>query len=194
MHQFLQNARVAAVVYLLVTGFFLFSLPAIADEEDIFGDEIAPFGAVNSKAWQEVAVVIPARPVKDNLAKIQIFEMPRYKYYIDIASLSISAKDNVVRYTVVIETPTGIKNVFYEGIRCDTREYKLYASAINDQPLKEAFVSRWHRIGGGGVSAFRDNLFNYYLCDNSIINGKRSDIVQLLKYPPGDFIEEDATE
>jgi len=158
--------------------------------EDIYGDSIETFGVVSKKTWQEADVKTPDKPLEDSLIRVEVYEMPQYKYYIDEKSLHVSARDNVARYTVVIETPSGVRNVFFEGIRCDKQEYKLYASAINDEPFKKSLSLRWNRIHERGVGAIRHDLFKYYLCSNSIIKDKKRDIIQSLKYPPTDHADD----
>ena len=60
------------------------------------------------------------------------------KIYLDEKSISL-AQDEIVRFTLVVETSSGTRNVFYEGLRCDTREYKTYAVGTLDktfEPIK----------------------------------------------------------
>jgi len=177
--------------FLLSSLLITFLFPSITfSAEDVYGDEIETFGVFSKKAWQEADVVIPDKPLNDNLIPVEVYEMPRYKYYIDEKSLHVSASDNVARYTVVIETPSGVRNIFFEGIRCDKQVYKLYASAINDKPFKKSLSARWNRIHERGIGAIRYDLFKYHLCSHSIIKDKKRDIIQSLKYPPTDHADD----
>jgi hypothetical protein len=162
-----------------------------ADDDDVLGDGMGQqFGHVLKRSWKEQEVQLPAAPDNSNLIPLKIYKMPHYKYYIDSASVNVSAGDNVARYTVVIEPPSGLRNVFHEGIRCDTREYKIYASSLWGQALNPLSSSQWNRIQETATGVYRYDLFSYFLCENSIVKGKKTDILQLLEYPPDNFIDE----
>jgi hypothetical protein len=159
--------------------------------DDVLGDGLGePFGNVIQRSWEEKAVPLPATPDDSKLIPLKIYKMPHYKYYIDSASVNVSAGDNVARYTVVIEPPSGLRNVFYEGIRCDTREYKIYASTLWGQALSPLSSSPWYEIQENATGAYRYDLFTYFLCEHSLIKGKKTQILQLLEYPPDNFIDE----
>lgn len=191
MYRFFQKNRSIYASSLMALIIFSFSQP-ISIADDLFDDDQNDsFSFIPGKPWQEADLPVPDSPTDDSLVPLEIYQMPDYKYYIDIKSLNVSGGDNVVRYTAVLETPSGIRNVFFEGIRCDNMTYKLYASALWGQPLKKTFASEWRNISVVGVNVYRNDLFRYFLCSQSIINGKKSDIVQMLKYPPTNFIIED---
>ena len=179
--------------------FFALALPLMLsvavyadDNDDVMGDGLGtPFGSVLRRSWQESAVSLPARPQPDRLMPFKVFETPDYKYYLDSQSLNVSGGDNVVRYTVVVEPPSGIKNVFYEGIRCDTQEYKMYASALWGADLSPITEPQWSAVSQKSSSVYRYDLFKYYFCHYSIIRGSKEDILQLIEYPPDNFIEEE---
>jgi len=162
------------------------------DNDDVMGDGLGTsFGSVLQRSWEESATSLPARPQADHLMPFKVFETPDYKYYLDSSSLNISGGDNVVRYTVVVETPSGIKNVFYEGIRCDTQEYKMYATALWGADLSPLTEPPWSPVTQKGSGVYRYDLFKYYFCHYSIIRGSKDDILQLIEYPPDNFIQEE---
>lgn len=163
-----------------------------AKDDDVLGDGLGDqFGFVPRKSWEEAKVPLPGLPEESELLRLKIFEMPHYKYYIDAKSLDVSAGDNVARYLIIVEPPSGLRNMFYEGIRCDTREYKTYASALWGQPLSPLRGPPWSRIADKGLTVYRYDLFKYFLCSNSIIKGKKKEILHSIEYPPDNFIEEE---
>lgn len=155
----------------------------LSDDEGVMNDDFAFTGG---KAWQEAKVNIPPTPVSKNLQELTVMKMPAYKFYVDLESVKVDAGDNVARYTIVIETRSGLRNIFYEGIRCDTDEYKLYAIGLWGKPLSPVKSSHWKPIGTDTpeIGVYRYDLATYFLCRQLRINGKKQDIVQLLQYPP----------
>jgi len=191
MRSFLQKSSSICTSSLIAFIILLFSQPASIASDDFGDGPDDSFGFVFKKAWQEAELPLPDMPTDARLLPLKVFQMPAYKYYIDIESINVSAGDNVARYTIVIEPPSGLRNVFFEGIRCDKNKYKLYGSALWGKPLTKISTSNWQGIIERGVGVYRHDLFKYFLCNKSIINGEKKDIVQLLKYPPSNFIDEE---
>jgi hypothetical protein len=78
-------------------------------------------------AWQEQSSKLPPLPKEDDLLTFEVDEpKKRFKYFIDHTSLT-AGEDGVMRFSLVIESMSGVKNSSYEGIRCRTKEYKVYA-------------------------------------------------------------------
>ncbi|MFP3740302.1 CNP1-like family protein, partial [Burkholderia sp. SIMBA_019] len=83
--------------------------------------------------WQENKVEsLPALPqAGTQLLPFDVSNNTQLKFAVDPASLSVGS-DGVVRYAIVITSPGGARNINYEGIRCDTYEWRLYASLNAD--------------------------------------------------------------
>ena len=124
-------------------------------------------------------------PLPQPNAKLLPFEVSNntpLAFAIDPASVSIG-NDGVVRYTVVITTPGGGRNVNYEGIRCDTYEWRLYASLNADHDgWDETVANDWARIENGSLNAYHSALYTDYFCANKMPAGKASTIVNNLRY------------
>jgi hypothetical protein len=104
------------------------------------------------------------------------------RFGIDPASLTVGS-DGVVRYTIVITTPTGARNVNYEGIRCDTFEWRLYASLDADHNGWDQTVANdWSRIEEGSLNAYHAALYHDYFCANKLPVAKASGIVENMRY------------
>jgi hypothetical protein len=100
--------------------------------------------------WKEVEAPPPPSFTTDALIPLDI---PRtaLRFGVDPASISIGP-DGVVRYVVVATSTTGAVNAMYEGIRCSTGEFKVYArhnpggwTVVKDAPwrsLHEQALSR----------------------------------------------------
>jgi CNP1-like family protein len=97
------------------------------------------------KPWEEQKASLPAYPVEGNLVRFYVGPTSPFEFFVDSASVSLG-KDGVVRYTLVARSPSGALNVSYEGIRCESRERKLYAFGRSDRTWAEARSADWVRI------------------------------------------------
>ena len=133
------------------------------------------------KAWKEEATTLPRQPNESDLIAINAGRIAsRTQYLIDLTSLSLKA-DRVTRYTVVIESQTGVRNVFHEGIRCKTREYKTYAFVNSQGDFKEISPASWKQVFGHGLSDHRAVLHKHYFCDEFANPNPRKEIITALR-------------
>ena len=156
------------------------------------------------KHFTEDAVTFPAPPVDRDAVPFDVGgrdESP-LRFAIDPKSVSIG-KDNVVRYTVLITSKTGARNVNYEGLRCDTAERRIYATLRNDtnqwvgnravdmnetanaeSASMNAYkpATDWQRVGNGGPTDYASALMRSYFCDVRSVagDGKASTLVRRL--------------
>ncbi len=104
------------------------------------------------------------------------------KFAVDPASLTVGT-DGVVRYTIVITSPSGARNVNYEGIRCDTYETRIYASLNADHDGWDQTVANdWSRIENGTLNAYQARLYQDYFCANKMPVAKAPAIVENLRF------------
>jgi hypothetical protein len=103
--------------------------------------------------WKETEIRLPAQPKGDALIEFFVSAGSSFRFFIDPASVSVGS-DGVVRYTLVARSPSGAENVSYEGIRCSSASYKVYAygqgagwsRAQGDwKPIEPKSVQRWHQ-------------------------------------------------
>jgi hypothetical protein len=113
---------------------------------------------------QELAVGPPPYPRDSDLVEVHIPELSgRLRYALDMENLTV-AKDGIVRYTMVISSAAGARNVFFEGIDCGQRRFKTYAYDTGDGEFREKKGPRWQRIANRGSQSFRDELRQGYFC------------------------------
>jgi hypothetical protein len=124
-------------------------------------------------------------PLPQPNAKLLPFDVSnstQLTFGIDPNSVSVG-NDGVVRYTVVITTPNGERNVNYEGIRCDTYQWRLYASLNADHDGWDQTVANdWDRIEKGTLNAYHSALYADYLCADKMPAGKAATIVENLRF------------
>ena len=58
--------------------------------------------------------------------KLSVSASTDFRYYVDWGSVS-AGEDRIVRYALLARSPSGAENVSFEGIRCQSREYRVYA-------------------------------------------------------------------
>ena len=77
--------------------------------------------------------------------------------------------DGVVRYVMVVLSPQGGRNVTYEGMRCESRERRGYASGRLDGSWSKARKNEWVRIQDAAANRQHAALFLEYFCPFGII-------------------------
>jgi hypothetical protein len=134
--------------------------------------------------WQENKVEsLPALPqASTQLLPFDVSNNTQLKFAIDPASLTVGS-DGVVRYAIVITSPGGARNINYEGIRCDTYEWRLYASLNADHNGWDQTVANdWSRIENGTLNAYHSSLYQDYFCANKMPIGKASTIIENIRF------------
>ena len=169
--------------------FLFLSVPLWADVWDKLQSTEYEENDVEDYVWKEGDTNTPDYPKEDDL--VEVSGSPAYKnyqYLIDVETLQVG-EDDVVRYSLVIRSPKGSDNAFFEGIRCSTHEVKTYAYGITDMDDKKKFVARseakWRYATSSGVTGYSVTLINHYLCGFNRKSLKRTDIIQNIKYGKG---------
>jgi hypothetical protein len=134
----------------------------------------------DNKTWQEMAVQLPAMPQEGNLLPFDVSAIATQRFAIDAKSLSVG-KDGVVRYTLVTVSASGAKNVSYEGIRCESREQKIYALGHADGTWSQARSSQWEPILSNGVNRQQAALSRDYFCAGNTIAGDAADMLRRMR-------------
>jgi hypothetical protein len=113
--------------------------------------------------WTEDEAVLPAFPQDANLKEFYVSAVANNKFFIDAATLSVG-KDRVVRYVLVIRTSGGAVNTTFEGMRCDSGEFKIYASGHRDGTWAKARSSEWRPIENKPVNRHHAALSRDLFC------------------------------
>ena len=165
-----------AAVAVLLTALF----PVMAAERGMPEDV---GGVPEEKEFIEDELKLPAPPDAAGLIEFRPRGSSKNRFYVDEGSLSLGA-DRVIRYALVIKSPSGVANVSYEGMRCKTAEYKVYAFGIRDGQWVKAQAPKWQPTGGTR-SNFHYSLWVDYLCDSEAVGGRHAaDLVARFKGDP----------
>lgn len=115
--------------------------------------------------WKESSIKLPAYPKDEGLVEFHVSGATSFRFFIDAASV-LPGPDGVVRYTLIARSPAGVANVSYEGIRCATNSYKVYAHG-NDGRWS-ARESEWREIEPRSVQRWHLELRHRYFCPDRI--------------------------
>jgi hypothetical protein len=150
------------------------AFPAVAQShfEENFDDA--------AKSWQEVAIQLPAPPSDASLLPFSVSGNATQNFAVDANSLSIG-EDGVVRYTLVATSPSGARNVSYEGIRCETFERKSYAYGHADGTWSRSRRDQWTPIVRNTANRQHAVLAQDFFCDANTVAGKRDMILQRMR-------------
>ncbi len=118
-----------------------------------------------SEQWREGQTAIPPPPRDEELAQIEApGASAAYEYFIDPASISLG-EDGVVRYSVVVRSDRGVRNVFHEGLRCVTDEVKTYAYGSKAGPFRPTASASWRPVARSGARGYQYYLARVVMCD-----------------------------
>lgn len=137
---------------------------------------------VEREPWKERAVTLPPYPDGRHYLAVplQIVGSP-LEMFIDEPSLAIG-EDGVVRYIMLLRAPGGGENLFYEGIRCSTREWRTYAYGGTAGAWRAVEGGAWAPIRDLGVERYRERLYRYYLCDPALGTLRRAEMLRRMRY------------
>jgi hypothetical protein len=134
----------------------------------------------DAKAWKEIQAQLPPPPKPENLARVQTGSASGHQYFVDTSSISLGA-DGVTRFTVVTKTSGGATNVTFEGMRCETREQRLFAVGHKDGTWARAKDTQWKRVVLRELQPHYHTLYHDYFCANGPLPVKVPQVVNALK-------------
>ena len=137
--------------------------------------------AIDAKAVApEANVSLPPYPQQADL--IEFFPGPvgSHRYFIDEKTLVVGA-DGIVRYTVMLKSAGGATNVAHEGIRCLTKEKRIYALGHPGGKWIEAKRSSWEPIVATRAHEYQATLYSDYFCRDRFNIADRDTAVRALR-------------
>lgn len=115
------------------------------------------------KPWEELQTQLPPYPKAENQQDFYVSGIAGNHYFVDKTTLDMGT-DGVVRYVLTIKARGGATNVSFEGIRCATRERKIYAIGHTDGSWSRARDSKWQPIASTSQLSYHRALADEYLC------------------------------
>ncbi|MGD9410021.1 MAG: CNP1-like family protein [Thiohalocapsa sp.] len=124
-----------------------------------------PRSVTDGRQWQEGDYALPAWPRDDDLVEVKL-DGPQQPltHYIDTRSLRTDP-DGVVRYTLVTESPSGARNLSFEGLRCTPQgRWKTYAFGADGRFTRTQADAAWVTVSKTGNDPLHYDLWRHYLC------------------------------
>jgi hypothetical protein len=141
--------------------------PDIEEGYGITGDPILP---------ENEYVNLPDTATPAEWLTFKVKQVGRHEYAIDPNSIS-QGGDGIVRYALLIRTTGGVDNVSFEGIRCITAEWKMYATGRDNGAWTRSPGPVWRPISEVGLNAVRFTLFKDYVCDRDGVPFRNAQVV-----------------
>ena len=136
-------------------------LSLIACAGDALQSGLDPFAPM---IFKEGSTAMPLNP--PNKGTLQPFYVSRatiFKFAVDTNSILIGA-DGVTRYIVVMTNPSGETQTQYEGIRCDSFQWRLYGNFENGL-WKENPLATWRDISAHVPNRYQAALAQGAFCN-----------------------------
>jgi len=103
--------------------------------------------------FKEGTTTMPLNPPnKPSLQPFYVSQTTIFKFAVDTNSILIGS-DGITRYIVVITNPSGGQQSQYEGIRCDSFQWRLYGTFDNN---------KWNENPLGSWAAIKSKIPNRY--------------------------------
>jgi len=127
---------------------------------------------------------VPTPPAFDvkRLLPIEVSRASALTIGIDPATVTITPS-GVVRYVVIASSPSGAVNVMYEGIRCASAEYRVYARHHGERGWVSAQGQEWQSLRGSLRAQHPLALARAGVCDGPAPGNSPADIVRALRSP-----------
>ena len=143
------------------------------------GPAQAQYADLDRADWVEDDVPPPPEYGLHSLVDIEMPHTSNIRMGLVPDSLQPNVETGIVRYVVVSRGPSAV-NASYEGIRCATGEYRIYARQVQGGEWIPARNSSWKAMRGtGGVQV----PYPYQLARNGLCLGPaiRTDTAEILR-------------
>ena len=154
------------------------------------GGETNKFSSnVDDPEWVETEAPPPPTFDASKLVMFDVSVNSALVYGVDPSTIRISNSDGLVRYVVVAESKSGVRNVLYEALRCSTGEYKTYARYSSDGQWSATTDPKWKSMFGNMPSRHPLRLARAGGCENAAPPSSVASMISRLKtvnYGPND--------
>lgn len=129
--------------------------------------------------FKEGATAMPLNPPnKSTIQPFYVSQQTIFKFAVDTDSILIG-NDGITRYIVILTSPNGNSQVQYEGIRCDSFQWRLYGTFENGT-WKENPLSSWNPIKDHTPNRYQAALAQGAFCNFNSQEKSIKNIIQSL--------------
>ncbi|MEO1767212.1 CNP1-like family protein [Thiobacter aerophilum] len=133
----------------------------------------------NEKPWVELEAQLPPYPRLEAALPFFVSAATDNRFFIDPQSISVG-EDGVVRYALIVISPSGATNITFEGMRCGAHEFKIYAFGRGGQWARNRYA-QWKPIEYKDRNRQHHMLYDDFFCPGGIIAKDAPEIVFALK-------------
>jgi hypothetical protein len=124
---------------------------------------VDPFDSTFDALEQDkLTAALPAPPRDADLVRFELSTDNRNHHYLDLRSVSFTPIG--ARFTVVVETPAGLRSSSYIGMSCKSRERRVYAIGRRDGSWSRSHDSRWRYIEENAYNRQYAALYKEVIC------------------------------
>ena len=157
-----------------------FAAAACMSSPDRSGATRARDGADTQRQPRAAAFTRPPYPQDSNLMEFAVGPVGSHRYFLDTQSVSVGA-DGVVRYTVVVKAAGGATNVFFEGIRCEPAQKRIYALGRAGGQWIDAKRADWTAIRLNSPDDYHAALYADGFCPDRTLVRNREEALSALR-------------
>ena len=125
---------------------------------------------------REIDAKLPSAPATTDLLSFDLRNSTDLKAAVDRRSLAVGT-DGVVRYVLVLTSARGVRNVSFEGIRCDPAEWKMYAIGREDGTWSAVQDPEWRVAEQKSWNSIRFTLAKDYLCEATGLPARDASVI-----------------
>lgn len=111
----------------------------------------------------DLAIDLPAWPDERDLAELKQGVRPDLRFFVDRRSIEL-LPGGQFRYTFVVRSTGGARNVTFEMMRCEPRERMILAIGSPDRRWSPARFIRWEPIDRNDPAGMREVLYRDIFC------------------------------
>ncbi|MFT3778102.1 MAG: CNP1-like family protein [Ottowia sp.] len=143
---------------------------------------LAQYADLDRADWKEDTAPPPPEYSSRGLIEIEMPRSASVKMGVDPKTIAINHATGIVRYVVVARGPSAV-NASYEGIRCATGEYKVYARQTEGNPWSPSGEDDWKPMRGqsGVVVSHPYRLARDGICIGTGVRQTVDDMVRELR-------------
>ncbi len=142
----------------------------------------AQYADLDRADWKEDEVPPPPAYSTSRLIEIEMPRTATVRMGIDPDTIRINHDTGIVRYVVVARGPSAV-NASYEGIRCATGEFRIYARQVQGNPWTPSSDTDWKSMRGQSSVMVRHpfSLARDGICIGTGVRQTVADMVRELK-------------
>lgn len=142
------------------TSYLFVTSTLLACAGDPMQSGLDPFAPM---VFKEGTTSMPLNPPNPStLQSFYVSPQTIFKFSIDTDSISIGA-DGITRYIVVMTNPSGDQQAQFEGIRCDSFQWRLYGN-LEEGKWRVNPLSEWRNINSNTINRYQAALAQGAFC------------------------------